>query len=99
MSKMIKEMEKLTFGDEYKNIPDAISWNRAVSTCIEIAKHYENKKHKKKKKGKCEWYEKNGYYNKHNEQVLFCTNFITQYKYCPYCGKKIKIKESDKNEL
>lgn len=90
MSKMIDEMKELIEKIKHNTTYFSIGYIVGVYDCIDIVK-----KHKKKKKGKCEWVKANEdiFINPHNEVHLSTYNF--DYKYCPYCGKKIDVKESE----
>jgi len=43
----------------------------------------------------CEWwqYTKNMYRNHHDTDNIISSVMLFEYKYCPYCGKKIKVKK------
>lgn len=93
---MIKEMEEYC-EKRYKKYLDSgyetfLGEYKGATECIEIAK-----KHKKKKKDKCEWKSENSaifskiHSNKHNANLFIDKTC----KYCPYRGKKIKVVDED----
>jgi hypothetical protein len=84
--KILLRINKMSTDNKSINYLPKRTWNGSIFKKENVMKEEIKEKY-------CEWYQysKDMYRNNHDTNSILSSVMLFEYKYCPYCGKKIKV--------